>query len=223
LGLGFAAPPIEISEIVAHNLTGLTDTNGGTPDWVEVRNVSSAPVSLTNLSLAHQIGDNARYHFPARPLAPGEHFVVFCDNNPDQGTNHAPIRLSRSGETIMLTSLTTNNSRTLVDWVSFGPQQPDVAWARLGAGGEFRSNPPTPAAENVAASWLGWVQTNGGSPEFVFAFPTSRNTTYTVEHTPGIEPGSTWTTWQIIPGDGIEKVIRQPLAGRGFFRVRRSP
>ena len=32
-------------------------------------------------------------------LAPGEHFLVFCDNNPEGGTNHAPIGLNIGAET----------------------------------------------------------------------------------------------------------------------------
>src|SRR6185503_19461804 len=147
------------------------------PDWVEIRNTSSVPVPLTNIVLTHQLGDNSRYHFPPGTiLAPGEHFVVYCDNNPGQGPLHAPFRLNDSGDTLMLSGLTANNSRTLIDWVSFEPQEADVAWARLGAGGPWRKTMPTPYSANVAASWLGVAETNGIGAVFTFAFPTTSKT-----------------------------------------------
>jgi hypothetical protein len=43
--------PSEISEIVADNATGLRDENGGTADWLEIRNCSDEPLSLTGVSL----------------------------------------------------------------------------------------------------------------------------------------------------------------------------
>src|ERR1051325_4291175 len=59
--------PVEISEIVANNVTGLTDERGGRPDWVEIRNCSSQPLSLVTVSLGLKFfGDSDRMTFTNR-------------------------------------------------------------------------------------------------------------------------------------------------------------
>jgi hypothetical protein len=52
VGLATETPAVEISEIVADNRGGLRDEHGGTPDWLEIRNGSTKPVSLANFNLA---------------------------------------------------------------------------------------------------------------------------------------------------------------------------
>ncbi|HXJ59628.1 MAG TPA: FG-GAP-like repeat-containing protein [Verrucomicrobiae bacterium] len=232
-GLSFTSgrAGIELSEVVADNRSYLKDPKDGTnapPDWVEIRNTSSVPVTLGGLSLAQQIGDGPRYQFPNLLLQPGQPFVVFCDNQPEKGTNHAPFSLKRLGETVMLTDSTTNQSRTLLDWVSFGSLQPDEAYARMGAGGRWRRGIPTPLSANVAGSWVGWVETNDAAPVFNLAFPTARGALYTTEHAPGLNsaaPTLNPEAWQPLAtnsGSGIEQVISLPIQSSGFFRVRKE-
>jgi hypothetical protein len=126
--------------------------------------------------------------------------------------------LSSSGDTIMLTGTTPNHSLTLLDWVQFPSLLPDEAYARLGAGGNWRKTTPTPRSCNVATSWIGLVEPN----RVAFAFPTVTNITYTVEQTPALDPPILWTCRQTVSGDGIEHVISEPLGASGFFRVRRT-
>ena len=79
---------------------------------------------------------------------------------------------------------------------------------------------PTPNACNVS-TWLGLVETNPSEPaEFTFAFATSTNGTYTVEHTLTLGPSANWQPIETFYGNGIEKVVSRPLANAGFFRVR---
>ena len=217
-------PTLELSELVALNRAGLRDETNATPDWIEVRNIGLAPLSMDGVALSQQIGDNGRYSFPAGTvLAPGGCVVVFCDSDAEQGPFHAPFRLSQDGDLVMLTGLTADHSRTLIDWVAFPPLEADQAYARLGAGGNWRKTTPTPWRGNIAASWFGFVETNGTGSVFTFAFPTTTNASFTVQQAPNLNPGAAWTDVGTVRGDGIEKVIRRPLAGSGFFRVIRNP
>ena len=213
-------PPIEISETVPYNFTTLTDETGGTPDWVELRNISPSPVSLDGIGLAHQVGDVSRFYFPTGSvLPPGGYVVVYCDKHPEQGALHAPISLSRHGDLIVLTGTTTNNSIVLYDSVEFGEFPPDQAYARLGAGGAWRRTVATPYICNMVEPWLTFATNN----LFTLAFPTTTNTTYSVEHAPDLNPPVIWTAITTFPGDGIEKLIPEPMSSGGFYRVRRGP
>jgi hypothetical protein len=213
-------PPIELSEVLAFNVSSITDERGTNSDWVEIRNTSGAPVSLAGLSLQRSFfATTARYLFPSTDtLAPGEHRVVFCDSAAVTNGYHAPFKIDRDGGEFSLCQLSVNGARTLVDHLKFGTQTRDVSWARLGVGGSWRALPPTPRARNVT-TWLGYAETN--RTQFVFAFPTEAGSVYTAERTDTIT--GSWAPLVVVPGDGIEHVVTRPLGSREFFRVRRAP
>jgi hypothetical protein len=215
-------PPLEISEVVAWNFTGLRDGTNGTPDWVEIRNCSTNSVSLRGVSLAQDLfGKNSRYRFSdADELAPAEHRVIFCDGVPARGSSHAPFSLNRGGDRLVLTALSANGARLQVDAVSFGAQSMDVAWARLGCGGSFRQTRATPRAANIAGVWEGLMSGDGGL--FTFGFPTLTNRSYTVQFSDVLRAGA-WTDLPPVRGDGLEKTVTQPTGRQQFFRVRSDP
>ncbi|MDB6030356.1 MAG: hypothetical protein JWM16_694 [Verrucomicrobiales bacterium] len=215
--VGGTHPAIEISEVVAGNKTGLHDEVNGTPPWLEIRNCSPNPVPLQNVSLASKYFDTGpRLDFTnGQVLLPGEHMVIFCDDKPAQGANHAPFNLSKNGDHAVLTSFSTNGARVLVDALSFGAQSNDVAYSRLDCGGPWVKNTPTPFAQNIAGTWLGVANTNG---TFTFAFPTVKGKSYLVEYATSLE-SSLWTGLPPIVGDGIEKSVTQPTGTRRFYRV----
>jgi hypothetical protein len=224
LALSSNGPPIEISEVVPKNFSGITDESGANPDWVEVRNTSTQPVRMDGVGLSHGLGDSSRYYWPTGTiLGPGEHTVVYCDGNPSQGPLHAPIRLSSSGDVLLLSAQTTNNSPYLLDWVQFGAMPTDLSYARLGVGGDWFTVNATPSTQNAPAQGIFFLQTSGLSNSFVLAFATTNNATYTIEQVDTIGGAANWRHVQTCTGDGFEKAITGPLEQSGFFRVRKEP
>jgi hypothetical protein len=219
LGLVTNAPRVEISEILADNAGGLEDEHGNTPDWLEVRNASTNPISLASIHLAPKFfGASGRYLFPSdRSLAPGEHMVIFCDDLPDLGDYHAPFKIDKDGDRFMLTGAGPLGSRTLVNYVATPALKPNQAYARLGSKGPFIKTTATPYAQNVQGTWLGLP--NAADNSFTLAFPSASNKTYTVEYKDSLST-STWDSLPPIPGDGIEKAISQPMVDKRFYRVR---
>ena len=59
---------------------------------------------------------------------------------------HAPFRLNRLGEQLALTGTTATGARFVIDAVTYGPQSPNSALARLGQGGPWITGAPTPRA-----------------------------------------------------------------------------
>ena len=216
LAVGVPLPPLEISEVVADNVNGLTDERGGRPEWIEVRNCSSNTVSLAGVTLGLKMfGDSDRMTFTNRTsIGPGEHLIIYTDGNPDQGQLHAPFRLNRLGEQIVLTGTTAGGARFVIDALNYGPQSPDTALARLGCSGPWVSSAPTPRMGNVTTPWRALV----AQDSFLIAFPTRAGRNYTVQYTDNL--GAAWTSLPRVRSVGLEHTVQAPLGARRFFRVR---
>ena len=222
LALDSSPSPLEISEVVSYNFSSLRDEYKGTPDWVEVRNLLSEPLALAGWSLAHNLGDNARYDFPAaRVLAPGEHFIVFCDNGNDIGPLHAPFGLNRSGTELMLIKDAPDGTHRVRDWVPVPALRADEAYARIGARGGWRKTLPTPYAANAANGLDGVVRSDENGPAFTLIVATQTNRMHTVEYQTTLgEP--VWHSLATFSGNGIEQTVTVPVQGRCFFRAQRK-
>jgi hypothetical protein len=215
------APPLgslEISEIVPDNKGGLRDEANSSPDWIELRNISTNAISLNGIALGQKFfGNSGRMAFTNVTLAPGQHYVVFADDNSSQGPLHAPFNLNKDGDNLVLTGVSSNGTRLLIDSVTFGPQEANASWARLGPRGLWRTTAPTPYAGNVPRGWDLYVEPS----MHVFGFATTNGGNYVVEYSQNL--GSTnWTALPPVRGNGLEQTVTQPNAPYRFYRVRRQ-
>jgi hypothetical protein len=218
LAVGVPPPRLEISEVLAWNTNGLRNEVNELGDWIEVRNCSSSPVALGQLEIAQDFfGSNSRFHFPSDDvLQPLEHRVIFCDTAGQLGAMHAPFRLNRAGDHLVVTARGPNGGRLLVDWVNFDTQRPDVALARLGCGGSWFALPATPATPNVVSGWFGLVSPDGRT--FTIALATAPGKTYYLEESATLSPVM-WRPLPAIAGDGIEKAVTAPLQRERYYRM----
>jgi hypothetical protein len=150
LGVGGPRSGLELSELVAINSTGLTDEGGGTPDWVEIRNCSTAPLSLKGFFLGERFAaEEDWFQIPGElSLEAGGHLVIFCDGKPGQGPLHAPFKLSAGGGRLVLVGSLAHGGHVVLDSVDYGPQTVDIAWARTACGGGWSNLRPTPGRDN---------------------------------------------------------------------------
>jgi hypothetical protein len=100
LFLGATAPAqVIISEFVADNVLGLRDEDGQSEDWIEVHNISPAPVDLAGWHLTDSASDLRQWTFPEISIGPGEFMVVHASGKdrrrPDAPlhTTFPPVRL----------------------------------------------------------------------------------------------------------------------------------
>ncbi len=128
------ASPLRLNELVADNQAGLKDEYGQCDDWLEILNVASAPVSLAHIALASDYFDpdpNQVWSVSGElSLAAGQRVVIFCDGDISQGALHAPWRLNRAGDSVVLLEIAPDGTRRLLDSLSFGPLPPDTAFGR---------------------------------------------------------------------------------------------
>ena len=162
------AGDVVINEILADNLSGLTDVVATPEDpdplpWIELRNRGAAPVNLLGWSLSDDNELPGQWVFPSKTLQPGEYLIVFASGldirNPS-GTNrfHTNFKLSRGGEFLGLYN--GDSPRALVS--AFNPkypaQRPDYSFGPDTQGNLRYFAPPTPGGPNGTSTITGVVE-----------------------------------------------------------------
>ena len=135
------AGDVVINEFLADNGAGATDEARENEDWLELYNNTANPVNLTGLYLTDKADNPTKWPFPAGVSIPGNGFlIVWLDEDQLQGPYHANFKLGAGGEFIMLS----DGAGTVLDSLSFGPQQPDISFGRYPNGvGPFTFMPVT--------------------------------------------------------------------------------
>lgn len=151
--LGNSGPPLglQISEVVSKNETGLTEKNGKAVDWIELRNISSSPIPLEGIELADDVfaSEGETYKFPqGTVLQQGEYYIIFADNDPEDGPLHAPFRLDADGDRLILLSRDHEGNGTILDVREIPELENDVSWFHLGASEQTMIGIPTPGLQN---------------------------------------------------------------------------
>ena len=142
--------PVIINEFMADNATALADPQGQFDDWIELHNVTDAPVDLTGRYLSDNPANPRKWAFPAGTTIPANgYLLVWADE--DGGATpglHANFKLSKAGEQILLVDTDANLNRIL-DSITFGPQTTDLSYGRTAANADvWAIMNPTPGAPN---------------------------------------------------------------------------
>ena len=96
---------VVVSEFMADNATTLTDEDGDSSDWIEIRNTTSNPVNLEGWSLTDSPNNTQRWSFPDRTIGPDEYLLVFASGKDRKVVGqplHTDFRLSAGGEYLAL-------------------------------------------------------------------------------------------------------------------------
>lgn len=159
---GGASASLLINEVMASNATTLADAQGQYDDWIELVNTSDHAVDVGGMYLTDDENNPTMWRFPldqasVTTLAAHGYLVVWMDSDSDmEGGLHAGFKLSAQGDTVALFA---DDGVTLLDQISFGAQDPDIAIGRFPDGGLpwTRIGTPTPGSENIKA-YLGFVE-----------------------------------------------------------------
>ncbi len=139
-----------INELLADNEAGLLDEADEAEDWLELYNRGDEPIDLAGHFISDDAEDPWSYGLPAMSLLPGEHLLIWCDGDLDQGPLHTPFRLSRGGESVVLAT-----ADAIVDQVDFGEQVADVSFGRVTDGADTwdQCATPSPGAANACTGY----------------------------------------------------------------------
>ncbi len=162
---GFLTPtPLSINEIQSPNLavtinewmadnveSEANPANGAFDDWVELYNAGSEAADLSGFFLSDNPAAWDRAPLPdGTILQPGGFLVVWASGLSEGNGVQVPFRLSRSGETLVLSA----PDGSLIDQVVFEAQEPDVSEGRTPDGSPTLIRAlaePSPGRSNVGA------------------------------------------------------------------------
>ena len=146
-------PSVVINELMADNDNVIADPQGDYDDWLELYNRTDSAVLLTGMYLSDKEDNLTKWEFPENTEIPANGYLIVWldedhdDENATQGL-HANFKLSKGGETVTLVGTDAQGNRVL-DSITFGEQETDVAYGRLPDGtGDFQIVLATPGAEN---------------------------------------------------------------------------
>jgi hypothetical protein len=224
LVFGQSRSPIEITEVVSDNATVYFDERLGTPDYVELANVSGEAVALDDYALLDgALNSDKRFRFPAGTvLQPGQTILVLCDSNPDQGPLHANFKIDNDGDRVYLQKRTVSGAYVTLDAIEVPALTPDQAYSRIGARGGWEILPATPHAPNISDQRVRIrMRATEAGKEFILAFPVTTGAMYTIE-------SSTSATgpWMMVAtgmGTEVAGTFSYPMPSHErsrFFRVR---
>ena len=145
--------PVVINELMADNDNTVPDPQGDYDDWLELYNRTDNQIMLTGMYLSDKEDEPTKWQFPENTEIPANgYLIVWLDENGEDAPDglHANFKLSKNGETVMLVD-TDAQGNTVLDSVTFGEQETDVAFGRWPNGtGDFQVVVATPGVENRA-------------------------------------------------------------------------
>jgi len=163
-----SAQSVLITEFLASNSANLADEDGAFNDWIEIANVTAAPINMDGWYLSDSIINKTKWRIPAVTLAPGQHKLIWASDknrvNPD-GPLHTNFRLGAAGEYLGLT----RPDGTTVEHQyapTFPPQTSDVSYGlstdasvsnMVATGAACRAVVPTNS--NLATFWTARLYT----------------------------------------------------------------
>lgn len=136
---------IVINEFMADNETTVTDQDEEYEDWIELYNNTESDINLAGYYLSDDASNQQKWNFPDVTIYANDYLIVWCDNDVEQEGLHSNFKLSKSGETIILSDADLN----IIDQITYSEQSEDTTAGRYPNGtGIFIEMLPTFGAEN---------------------------------------------------------------------------
>ena len=158
--------PLVINEVCTYNRTARWKAQVGLSDWIELKNVSDAPVELSDYYVSDDVDQRLLFRLPEKTLEPGEFFLLMCS---EEFTliGAAPLcqafSLSSTADRVYLSRA----DGSLADYVSLRDIPYGASYGRMpGENGWFFLPVPNPGQENAdgqrRVSAMPWAQEPDG-------------------------------------------------------------
>jgi hypothetical protein len=140
------SPEIRINEFLASNQTAnMNPEFKEFADWIELYNTAHGAMDLSGYYVTDNLDEPLKWRIPDGTLIPGAGFLLLWADGRNTGL-HTSFKLDKEGEQLGLYT----PGGVLVDTLSFGAQQDDMSYGRLGNDANQWTffSPPSPGAVN---------------------------------------------------------------------------
>ena len=171
-----------LNEVLARNVSAVTNAAGRAADYVELYNGSSSAFSLAGFSLSVNGLQPGQWIFPPGATVPGQSYlVVWCDDGQPASTNAPLYNVGQSLDGDSGGVYLFNPAGQLVNSVEYGFQVVDRPVGLIGSAWRLLSA-STPGAANATAATLGitsslrineWMAQDDGGSDWVELFNSS--------------------------------------------------
>ena len=221
LGNNASSLGLQISEVVSKNNTGLTEANGKTVDWIELRNPTDSPIPLNGIEVADDIfaGPDETYQFPPGSiLNPGEYYIIFADNDPEDGPLHAPFRLDSDGDRLIILRRDLDGVGEILGIREIPPLRHDTSYFHLGTSNQSLIGVPTPGTQNGPAQLT--LIPNG--EDYFVVFPTQTGVPYSLFSSPDFSDVNSFSVMEGT-GNNIEQMFQDSFRDKKFYWLETPP
>lgn len=141
---------VVINELMASNATTAADQDEEYDDWIELYNRGDQAVDLSGFFLSDNSNNPTKYILPDNTVIPSDDYlIIWADEDDTQDGLHANFKLSKSGETLVLS----NTDSLIIDQISYANIDTDRSYARKPNGvGGFADSKPTFGINNDTGS-----------------------------------------------------------------------
>lgn len=123
LGVWNPVNGLVLNELMAKNDTTISDNYGEFDDWIEITNTGMDDINLKGFFLTDNMAEPFKFAFPDTIIQPGDHFIIWADDDPEQGSMHADFKLDADGEEVYLL-----DSAIVIDEVTFPELDADKSY-----------------------------------------------------------------------------------------------
>jgi hypothetical protein len=197
---------VVINEVVASNTT-IKDAYGEKDDYIELYNSGKIDVDISGWYISDVTVNPTLVTIPAfiegKTIVPAKGWLIFwADDTPAQGSLHLPFKLSKDGETIVLSKKNAFNQVVVVDSITYPLLNQNVSYSRVNDASPFWTmQAPTFSSTNDLGT--GFVKPIERDLVTGVVWPTLVSDGFTVQALPG-------TTITVFDPNG--KILRQVIA-----------
>lgn len=131
-----------INEVCSSNKESYIDSNGDSPDWIELLNVGDVPISLQGYYISDNLDYSYKWQMPDITIGVGEFLLILADGKDDTNELRTSFKLAKLGEEVVLRSPT----KEIVDHVIIPQLKSDVSYGMVNGKLEYLT--PSPLDHN---------------------------------------------------------------------------
>jgi hypothetical protein len=140
---------VYINEVMSSNNTSITDEQNEHEDWIELYNSNSWAINLHGKYLTDDITNWNKFPLPPISIGPGEFMIIYMDDQPEQGQQHATFQIGGNDTDLFLINVEQGVPR-IADHFNPIIAPTDVSLSRIPDAGPniVLTSEPTPGATN---------------------------------------------------------------------------